>query len=78
MLHLPINVISILSYGISFWLFLGIVISVLNLFGVGWSLWKLDVMRGERGFYGKVYVWMVLSSSEDRRDKVMVADKMQV
>ncbi|KUJ09853.1 uncharacterized protein LY89DRAFT_724232 [Mollisia scopiformis] len=54
-LHLPINGISILSYGISFWLFMGIVISVLNLGGVGWALWKLDTMRGERVFYGKVF-----------------------
>lgn len=53
-LHIPINVISILSYGLSFWLFLGIVLSLLNLGCVGYALWKLDAMRGERVFYSRL------------------------
>ncbi|KAF8862633.1 hypothetical protein BDZ45DRAFT_670853 [Acephala macrosclerotiorum] len=54
-LHLPINVISILSYGISFWMFWGVVLSVLNLFCVGFALWKLDVMRGQRIFFNSIW-----------------------
>lgn len=53
-LHLPLNIISILSYGLSLGLFLGIVFSVLNLLCLGLALWKLDVMRGQRLFYN----WM--------------------
>lgn len=53
-LHLPINVISVLSYGISFWMFLGIVLSVLNLVCVGFALGKLDIMRGQRVFFNQV------------------------
>lgn len=48
--------ISIVTYGISLWMFVGIVISALNIFCVGFAVWKLDVMRGERGFYSWRYV----------------------
>jgi len=54
-LHVPMNVISIVSYGLSLWAFLGIIMSVLNLVCVGISLWKLDEMRGGRLVYGKIY-----------------------
>ena len=53
-LHTPINLIWILSYGFSFMLFVGIVVSFLNLACVGVALWKLDVMRGGRLFYSKM------------------------
>jgi hypothetical protein len=53
-LHVPINIISILSYGISLMLFFGIIISVLNLLGVGFALWKLDVMVGQRLFLNRM------------------------
>jgi hypothetical protein len=58
-LHIPLNIISILSWGISFFLFLGIIMSLLNLVCVGVALWKLDVMSGERRFYS----WMQVCSS---------------
>jgi hypothetical protein len=51
-LHIPLNIISILSWGISLFMFLGIILSLLNLACVGAALWKLDVMSGERRFYG--------------------------
>jgi len=54
-LHIPINFISIWSYGFGFKIFLGIIWSLLNLFCVGMALWKLDVMRGERLIQHKVY-----------------------
>jgi hypothetical protein len=57
-LHIPLNIISILSWGISFFLFLGIIMSLLNLVCVGVTLWKLDVMSGER-----FYSWMQVCSS---------------
>jgi hypothetical protein len=53
-LHVPMNVLSVVSYGVSFWLFFRIVISVLNLLGVAVSLWKLDEMRGARLVYHKM------------------------
>lgn len=53
-LHVPVNVLSVVSYGVSFWLFLGIVVSVLNLVGVAISLWKLDEMKGSRLVYSKM------------------------
>jgi hypothetical protein len=40
-------------------LFLGIIMSLLNLACVGMALWKLDVMSGERRFYS----WMQVCSS---------------
>jgi hypothetical protein len=58
-LHIPLNIISILSWGISFFLFLRILMSLLNLVCVGVALWKLDVMSGERRFYS----WMQVCSS---------------
>ncbi|PMD30720.1 hypothetical protein L207DRAFT_198612 [Hyaloscypha variabilis F] len=51
-LHIPLNIISILSWGFLF-IFLGILLSLLNLACVGAALWKLDVMSGERQFYGR-------------------------
>ncbi|KAK0105126.1 hypothetical protein ONS95_004512 [Cadophora gregata] len=54
-LHLPINILSIMSYGVSLWLFLEVVFSLLNLFCVGYALWKLDVMRGQRVFFNGIY-----------------------
>lgn len=59
-LHVPINVVSIMSYGISFWMFAGIVLSVLNLFCMGFALWKLDIMRGHRIFFNKMWVSALL------------------
>ena len=53
-LHVPINVISIWSYGISLMMFFGIIISVLNLLGVGMALWKLDIMTGQRLFFNRM------------------------
>jgi len=47
-----LNIISILSWGFLF-IFLGILLSLLNLACVGAALWKLDVMSGERQFYGR-------------------------
>jgi hypothetical protein len=52
MLHTPLNVISMLSWGVSLLMFVGILLSLLNLVCVGAALWKLDVMKGERAFYG--------------------------
>ncbi|KAH7310992.1 hypothetical protein BKA65DRAFT_518426 [Rhexocercosporidium sp. MPI-PUGE-AT-0058] len=54
-LHLPINVLSIMSYGFSWGVVLGVLFSVLNLFCVGYALWKLDVMRGQRVFFNSLY-----------------------
>lgn len=45
-----------MSRGLSLWLFLGIVFSLLNLFCVGYALWKLDIMRGQRVFFNRMYV----------------------
>lgn len=53
-LHVPMNVLSIMSYGLSLWLFFGIVVSLLNLLCVGISLWKLDEMRGARLIYNSM------------------------
>jgi hypothetical protein len=60
-LHVPINIISILSYGISLMMFFGIIISVLNLLGVGIALWKLDVMTGQRLFFNRMCVPSLLN-----------------
>ena len=56
-LHLPINILSILSYGISLMMFFGIIISVLNLLCVGIALWKLDIMSGQRLLFNRVFVF---------------------
>ncbi|KAH6718490.1 hypothetical protein BKA61DRAFT_302770 [Leptodontidium sp. MPI-SDFR-AT-0119] len=53
-LHLPINIFSILSYGFSLRVALVVVFSLLNLFCVGYALWKLDVMRGQRVFFNRM------------------------
>ncbi|TVY58690.1 hypothetical protein LSUE1_G008775, partial [Lachnellula suecica] len=53
--HIPLNILSILSHGVSVLMFVWIILSVLNLLCVGVGLWKLDVMRGQRWFYGKFY-----------------------
>ena len=45
-LHIPINIISIWSYGITFMMFVGMIISVLNLLGVAIALWKVWVSHG--------------------------------
>ncbi|CAG8975333.1 hypothetical protein HYALB_00005663 [Hymenoscyphus albidus] len=53
-LHVPMNVISLLSRsGLSF--ILGELFSVLNLVCVGLALWKIDLMRGSRLFYNRLY-----------------------
>jgi hypothetical protein len=62
-LHTPINIISILSYGFSFMMFFGIIMSVLNLFCVALALWKLDIMRGQRMFYTYMQVTPVSHGS---------------
>ena len=51
-LHIPINVISILSFA----MFVGIIISFLNVLCMAIVLWTLDVMRGVRLLYGKLCV----------------------
>jgi hypothetical protein len=51
-LHIPLNILSILSWGFLF-MFMGIVLSLANLACVGVALWKLDIMSGERQFYGR-------------------------
>jgi hypothetical protein len=51
-LHIPLNILSILSWGFLF-MFMGIVLSLANLACVGAALWKLDIMSGERQFYGR-------------------------
>ena len=48
------NADSVGRSGFSFMLFVGIVISFLNLACVGVALWKLDVMRGGRLIYYKM------------------------
>jgi hypothetical protein len=40
-LHIPINIISIWSYGITLMMFVGMIIGVLNLLGVAIALWKV-------------------------------------
>jgi len=47
----PLNILSPLSHGLRLKLFFGIVVSVLNLLLVVGSLWRLDVVRGERRVY---------------------------
>ena len=47
-LHIPLNIISIYTWGLRFTMFVGGAISLVNLWGVLMALWKLDVMKGER------------------------------
>ncbi|KAL2062200.1 hypothetical protein VTL71DRAFT_6466 [Oculimacula yallundae] len=54
-LHLPINILSMLSYRFSLWIILGVGLSLLNLVCVGVAMWKLDVMRGQRVFFNKIW-----------------------
>jgi len=56
LLHVPQNVISIWSHGISVILVVYLLLSVLNLVCVAIAMWRLDVMRGERLVYNKMYV----------------------
>ncbi|KAG0644995.1 hypothetical protein D0Z07_9256 [Hyphodiscus hymeniophilus] len=51
--HVPMNLISVLSYVVSLQMFFGIIISVLNLLCVGIAMWKLDVMSGQKLFFNK-------------------------
>jgi hypothetical protein len=50
--HIPLNIISIYAWGLSFGMFVGLAVSLLNLWGVLIALWKLDVMKGERRVFG--------------------------
>jgi len=47
-MHIPLNIISIYTWGFSFGMFVGVAVSLLNLWGILMALWKLDVMKGER------------------------------
>ncbi|TVY57758.1 hypothetical protein LCER1_G000670 [Lachnellula cervina] len=51
--HVPLNILSILSHGISVLMFVWILLSLLNLISVAYSLWRLDDMQGQRLFYSK-------------------------
>ncbi|TVY45612.1 hypothetical protein LSUB1_G000138 [Lachnellula subtilissima] len=53
--HVPMNILSMLSHGVSILMFVWIVLSLLNLLCVAYSLWRLDVMRGQRLFYSKLF-----------------------
>jgi hypothetical protein len=56
LLHVPLNIISILAHGLSLTLILAVIFSALNLLCLALALWKLDVMRGQRLFYHWMYV----------------------
>jgi hypothetical protein len=53
-LHVPLNIMSIVSWGISIWIFVGIMLNALNLVCVGISLWRLDIMGGDRIICGRL------------------------
>jgi len=56
LLHIPQNVISIISHGLSVIMVLWILLSVFNLVCVIISMWRLDVMRGQKLVYNRMYV----------------------
>ncbi|KAH6675137.1 hypothetical protein B0J14DRAFT_29858 [Halenospora varia] len=57
-LHVVMNVMTIASHGGVLRIVLGVVFSVLNVVCVAFSLWKIDVMRGTRLFYKRIYTRM--------------------
>ncbi|KAH8647439.1 hypothetical protein BGZ60DRAFT_423841 [Tricladium varicosporioides] len=54
-LHIVMNVMTIASHGGVVRIVLGVLFSVLNILCIAFSLWKLDVMRGTRLFYKRIY-----------------------
>jgi hypothetical protein len=57
LLHIGININTLISHGIGFNLVFNLLWSVLSIVCIAYALYRLDIMRGERFVFRKTYVY---------------------